>query len=57
MSTSDNTSLSIHQDKDADLDSKAKEILKDIAKLRVEGPAKPNHTPHTVRLWKREGNF
>jgi hypothetical protein len=57
MSTGDDASLSVHQDSDADLDSEAEEILKDIAQLRAEGPAKPNHTPHTVRLWKREGDF
>jgi hypothetical protein len=32
------------------LDSEAKEILKDIAKLRDKGPAKPNHTPYTKKL-------
>jgi hypothetical protein len=56
-STGNDASLSVHQDSDADLDSEAEEILKDIAQLRAEGPAKPNHTPHTVRLWKREGDF
>jgi hypothetical protein len=35
---------------DPGLDSKAKEILKDIAKLRDEGPAKPNYTPYTQKL-------
>jgi hypothetical protein len=45
------------QEPDADLDSEAEEILKDIAQLRAEGPAKPNHTPHTIKLWKREGDF
>jgi ribosomal protein L29 len=57
MSTGDDASLSVHQESDADLDSEAEEILKEIAQLRAEGPAKPNHTPHTVRLWKREGDF
>ncbi|KAF2024834.1 hypothetical protein EK21DRAFT_77812 [Setomelanomma holmii] len=38
-------------------DSEAEEILKDIAQLRAEGPAKPNHTLHTTKLWKREREF
>jgi hypothetical protein len=42
MSTGDDASLSVHQESDADLDSEAEEILKDIAQLRAEGPAKPN---------------
>ena len=42
---------------DAELDSEAEEILEDIAQLGKEGPAKPNHTPHTQKLWKREGEF
>jgi hypothetical protein len=42
---------------DAELDSEAEEILQDIAQLGKEGPAKPNHTPHTKKLWKREGEF
>ena len=32
------------------LNSKAKEILKDIAKLRDKWLAKPNHTPYTKKL-------
>lgn len=56
-STSEDASLILEQEPDADLDSEAEEILKDIAQLRAEGPAKPNHTPHTVKLWKREGDF
>jgi hypothetical protein len=39
------------------LDSEAGEILKDIAQVRAEGPAKPNHSTHTKKLWKREGEF
>lgn len=42
---------------DAELDSEAKEILEDIAQLGKEGPAKLNHTSHTQKLWKREGEF
>jgi hypothetical protein len=56
-STSEDAGLVLEQEPDADLDSEAEEILKDIAQLRAEGPAKPNHTPHTVKLWKREGDF
>ena len=56
-STSEDAGLVLEQEPDADLDSEAEEILKDIAQLRSEGPAKPNHTPHTVKLWKREGDF
>jgi len=33
-----------------ELDSKAKEILKDIAKLEEEGPVKPNYTSYTKKL-------
>jgi hypothetical protein len=35
---------------DMELDSKAKEILKDIAELEEEGPAKLNYTPYTKKL-------
>jgi hypothetical protein len=35
---------------DLGLDSKAKEILKDIAKLRDKGLAKLNYTPYTKKL-------
>ena len=35
---------------DVELDSKAKEILKDIAKLEEEGPMKPNYTSYTKKL-------
>jgi len=35
---------------DLGLDSKAKEILKDITKLRDKGPAKPNYTLYTKKL-------
>ena len=57
LSTGEDPGLTLQQEPDADLDSEAEEILKDIAQLRAEGPAKPNHTPHTVKLWKREGDF
>jgi hypothetical protein len=42
---------------DLGLDSKAKEILKDIAELRDEGLVKLNHTSYTKKLWKREGEL
>ncbi|OCK92299.1 uncharacterized protein K441DRAFT_571034 [Cenococcum geophilum 1.58] len=35
---------------DIELDFKAKEILKDIAKLEEEGPAKLNYTSYTKKL-------
>ena len=35
---------------DVELDSEAKEILKDIAELEEEGPAKLNHTSYTKKL-------
>lgn len=38
-------------------DLEAEKILRDIARLRAEGPAKPNHTELTMKLWKREGEF
>jgi hypothetical protein len=56
-STGKDDGFTMQQEPEADLDSEAEEILKDIAQLRAEGPAKPNHTPHTVKLWKREGDF
>ena len=42
---------------DIKLDSKAKEILKDITELEKEGPIKPNPTTYTKKLWKREGKI
>jgi hypothetical protein len=36
--------------KDLGLDSKAKEILKDIAKLRDKGPVKLNYTSYIKKL-------
>ncbi|XTI83249.1 hypothetical protein V2W45_1223963, partial [Cenococcum geophilum] len=39
------------------LDSKAKEILKDIAKLRDKELVKLNYTSYTKKLWKRKGEF
>jgi hypothetical protein len=50
-------SLILRQDSDADLDSEAEEILRDITRFRAEGPAKPNHTDYTKKLWWREGDF
>jgi hypothetical protein len=47
----------LEEDSEPDLDSEAEEILKDIAQLRAEGPAKPNHNKHTTKLWKREGEL
>ena len=43
-----NTKLNIKLD--IELNSKAKEILKDIAELEKEGPAKLNHTTYTKKL-------
>jgi hypothetical protein len=57
LSTGEDAGLTLQQEPDADLDSEAEGILKDIAQLRAEGPAKPNHTSHMVKLWKREGCF
>ncbi|CAN9360413.1 unnamed protein product [Alternaria alternata] len=57
LSAGEDASFTSEQKSDANLDSEAEEILKDIAQLRAEGPAKPNHTPHTIKLWKREGDF
>ncbi|EMD65860.1 hypothetical protein COCSADRAFT_310320 [Bipolaris sorokiniana ND90Pr] len=56
-STGKDDDFTMQQEPETDLDSEAEEILKDIAQLRAEGPAKPNHTPHTVKLWKREGDL
>ena len=60
--TDDEPDINEHPDlelglEDPGLDSEAEEILKDIAELRDKGPAKPNHTPYTKKLWKREGEF
>lgn len=57
LSAGEDACFTSEPEPDADLDSEAEEILKDIAELRAEGPAKPNHTLHTIRLWKREGDF
>jgi len=35
---------------DIELDSEAEEILKNIAKLEEEGPAKPNYISYTKKL-------
>jgi hypothetical protein len=53
----EDASLILRQDSDADLDSEAEEILRDITRFRAEGPAKPNHTDYTKKLWRREGDF
>jgi hypothetical protein len=42
---------------DLGLDSKAKEILKDITELRDKGLVKLNHTSYTKKLWKRESKL
>ena len=42
---------------DVELDSKAKEILKNITELEEEGPAKLNHTSYTKKLWTKEGEI
>jgi hypothetical protein len=55
--TGEDTSLVLEQESDAELDSEAEEILNDIARFKAEGPAKPNHTDHTKKLWRREGDF
>ena len=59
VGTNSDSGLDVESDAelDADLDSEAEEILKDIAQLRQEGPAKPNHTLHTKKLWQREGEI
>lgn len=49
--------IGLELESDTDLDSEAKEILKDIAQLEEEGPAKPRHEPQTIKLWKREGEI
>jgi hypothetical protein len=51
--TSEDAGLAVENYSDPNLDSEAEEILKDIAQLKAEGPAKPNHTKHTTKLWKR----
>jgi hypothetical protein len=56
LGSSEDASL-VEKDLDPCLDSEAEEILNDIAQFRMEGPAKPNHTKHTTKLWKREGEF
>jgi hypothetical protein len=38
-------------------DSEATRIIQDIAQFRKQGPAKPNHTARTTRLWKAESQF
>ena len=58
----DELDISVHPDlklglKDLGLDFKAKEILKDIAKLRDKGLVKLNYILYTKKLWKSEGKF
>jgi len=55
LDTESNTELDTGLD--IELDSKAKEILKNITKLEEEGPVKLNYTPYTKKLWKREGEI
>ena len=60
--TDNKLNISIHPDlkpglEDLGLDFKAKEILKDITKLRDKKPAKPNYTSYIKKLWKREGKL
>jgi hypothetical protein len=55
--TGKDTSLVLEHESDAELDSEAEAILNDIARFKAEGPAKPNHTNHTKKLWRREGGF
>ncbi|KAF2844512.1 hypothetical protein T440DRAFT_548498 [Plenodomus tracheiphilus IPT5] len=55
--TSEDAELVLEKDTDPCLDSEAEQIRKDIEQLKAEGPAKPNHTNHTKKLWKREGEF
>ncbi|KAF2844130.1 hypothetical protein T440DRAFT_436829, partial [Plenodomus tracheiphilus IPT5] len=55
--TSEDVGLVLEKHSDLHLDSEAEEIRMDIAQLRAEGPAKPNHTKHTKKLWKREGEL
>jgi hypothetical protein len=50
LSTGGDAGFTLQQEPDADLDSEDEEILKDIAQLKAEGPAKPNHTKHMTRL-------
>jgi hypothetical protein len=56
-STSEDAGPVSERESEPDLDSEVDEIFKDIVQLRAEGPAKPNHTKHTTKLWKREGEF
>jgi hypothetical protein len=58
----DELDINAHSDlklglEDLGLDSKAKEILKDITELRDEGLVKLNHTSYTKKLWKRESKL
>ena len=65
LGTSINLDYSLHiksnaefnTESNTELDFKAKEILKDITQLGKKGLIKLNHTPHTQKLWKREGEF
>lgn len=42
---------------DAELDSEAEAIMRDIAQFREDGPAKPKHTDRTTKLWMTESKF
>ena len=60
------TEYSAHEDADVTagqsgpnsaLDSETEEIYNNIARFKAEGPAKPNHTVYTIKLWRRESEF
>jgi len=44
------SNIELDTESNVELDAKAKEILKDIAKLEEEGPARPNYTFYTKKL-------
>ena len=44
------SNIKLNMELDIELNSKAKEILKDITKLEKEGPAKLNYTTYTKKL-------
>jgi hypothetical protein len=42
---------------DVESDSEAERIVRNIARFRKEGPAKPRHTSQTTKLWMTESKF
>ncbi|KAF2647143.1 hypothetical protein K491DRAFT_723683 [Lophiostoma macrostomum CBS 122681] len=54
---SNSTSDVLSDASDAEPDSEAEAIMKNISRFRQEGPARPRNTDRITALWKRESEF